>query len=245
MRLIRRFGANARYFSDAAPKIALDIANGDAAAGMCIDFYGRFQSEAAPHGRMGFNMPRGGSAITADPIALLRGAPHRELALGFIDFVLSVDGQKLWDFKIGAPGGPERHALRRLPIRPELYSPAYEAFRSDPEERPYEQARSFVYTPEWTGPLLRAIAFIVRVMCIDTQDDLSRAYRALAEARFPPRATALFDDVRLVDYLAVSGSIRATLASRNPVDEVVLANELTTALRAQYRQVIDLARSGQ
>ena len=247
MRLIRRFGANARYFSDAAPKIALDVAAGDAAAGMCIDFYGRFQSEAVAKGgssRIGFAMPRAGTSIDADPIGLLRGAPHRDLAIAFIEFVLSPRGQKLWDFKVGAPGGPERYALRRLPISPALYAPEYDAFRSDPEEHPYEQARSFSYRGAWTAPLLRSIAFVVKVMCVDTEDDLREAYRSLVLHSFPPRATAAFDDIALVDYEAAKGPIRAALASGNSVDEAAIANRLVGALRSQYRAVAELARNG-
>jgi ABC-type glycerol-3-phosphate transport system substrate-binding protein len=246
MRLIRRLGANARYFTDAAPKIALDVATGDSAAGMCIDFYGRFQSEASVHGgpsRIGFAMPQGGTSIDADAIGLLRGAPHRELALEFIDFVLSREGQKLWNFKVGTPQGPERYALRRLPVLPELYRPEYSALRSDPEERPFEQARSFEYHTGWTSPLLRSLAFVIRVMCVDTADDLAKAYRALASHGFPPRATAMFDDVALVDHAAASGPIRAALGSGNPIDEVALGNRLVSSLRAQYRSVADLARS--
>lgn len=247
MRLIRRLGANARYFTDAAPKIAIDVATGDAAAGMCIDFYGRFQSEAAVHrgpSRIGFAAPRGGTSIDADAIGLMRGAPHRELALEFMEFALSLEGQKLWNFKVGTPGGPERYALRRLPVLPELYAPAYDVFRSDPDERPFERARTFAYHPGWTGPLLRALAFVVRVMCVDTESDLSEAYRALAAHGFPSRATALFDDVTLVDYSAATGTIRSALGSGNPVDEAALGNRLVTALRGQYRTVVDLARSG-
>ncbi len=246
MRLIRRIGANARYFTDSATKIALDVATGDAAAGMCIDFYGRFQSESASHGgpsRIAFVMPRGGTAIDADAIGLLRGAPHRELATTFIDFAISPDGQKLWNFKVGAPGGPERYALRRLPVLPDLYREEYDALRSDPGEHPFEQARSFEYHPAWTGPLLRPMTFLLRSMCVDTQNELAEAYRALAEHRFPPRATAVFDDVTLVDYEAAAGPVRAALGSGNPVDEAVLGNRLVTALRAQYRSVVDLARS--
>ncbi|MGA1123716.1 MAG: ABC transporter substrate-binding protein, partial [Chthoniobacterales bacterium] len=44
--LIQKISANARFFTDAAPKVPLDVSQGDAAIGMCIDFYGRFQSEA-------------------------------------------------------------------------------------------------------------------------------------------------------------------------------------------------------
>jgi ABC-type Fe3+ transport system substrate-binding protein len=246
MRLIRRLGANARYFTDAAPKIAIDVATGDAAAGMCIDFYGRFQSETTAHGgpsRIGFAMPRGGTSIDADAIALMRGAPHRELATEFIDFVLSREGQKLWNFKVGAPGGPERYALRRLPVLPELYAPEYDALRSDPGERPFEQAREFVYHAAWTAPLLRSLSFVVRVMCVDTERDLSDAYRALFSHGFPARATAAFDDVGLVGYDAAAGTIRTALTSGNPLDEVDLGNRLIVALREQYRTVVELARS--
>jgi ABC-type glycerol-3-phosphate transport system substrate-binding protein len=247
MRLIRRIGANARYFTDSAAKIPLDVAAGDAAVGTCIDFYGRFQSEsAAPGGRsrMGFVMPRGGTSVGSDPIGLLRGAPHRELAYEFLDFVLSEAGQKIWNFKVGTPGGPERYALRRLPILPSLYAPAYAPLRSDPEERPYEQARSFTYRPAWTGPLFRVLAFLVRVMCVDTEDDLKAAYRALVERGFPPAATAAFDDVADVDYAAATGHVRAALASPDPRAEAVLANDLVTRLRARYRRVVALAREG-
>ena len=247
MRLIRRIGGNARYFTDSAAKIPLDVAAGDAAVGTCIDFYGRFQSEStAPGGRsrMGFVMPRGGTSVGADPIGLLRGAPHRALAVEFMEFVLSEEGQKLWNFRVGTPGGPERYALRRLPILPSLYAPAYAALRSDPEERPYEQARSFTYRPAWTGPLFRVLAFLIRVMCVDAEDDLKAAYRALVERGFPPAATAAFDDVEEVDYAAATGPVRAALASPDPRAEAALANDLVTRLRARYGRVLSLAREG-
>ena len=191
MRLFRRLGANARYFTDQSTKIPLDVASGDAAAGMCIDYYGRFQAEAAAAagrpGRVGFVTARGETSINPDPIALLRGAPHRELAIAFIEFVLSDEGQKLWGFRRGVPGGPERYALRRLPIVPHLYDHAFDAHRADPEENPYEEARDFVYHRAWTGPLYGALAFVVRVMCVDPEEELQQAYGALAKAGFPAR----------------------------------------------------------
>jgi len=247
MRLIRRMGANARYFTDQASRILLDVASGDAAAGLCIDFYGRFQSEAGGavgRTRLGFVMPVGGSSVGADSIGLLRGAPHRALARDFMEFVLSLEGQKLWNFKVGTPGGPTRYALRRLPIRPELYEKAYAPLRSDPEELPYEKARAFTYRAAWTAPIFRALSFVIRAMCVDTEEDLKDAYRALLARRFPARATALFDDVSDVDFAAVTGSIRSALASPDPRVEARLANDLVTRLRARYRRVVELSREG-
>ena len=82
-----------------------------------------------------------------DPIGLLRGARNKEAAEMFIAFVLSPEGQKLWNFKVGAPGGPVKYALRRLPVRKELYAPAFAQFRSDPDAQPYEEAKNFHYHP--------------------------------------------------------------------------------------------------
>lgn len=249
LRLIRRLAANARYFSDAASRVPVDVATGDAAAGMCIDFYGRFQSEVTsnaeggtPGRRMDFVMPKAGTSIGADTIGLLRGAPHRDLAVAFIEFVLSEEGQKIWSFRKGAPGGPQTYALHRLPILPALYAPEYDAYRADSETHPYAPAHAFVYHEAWTGPLFRAIAFVVRVMCVDPAPELRDAYQALAEAGFPPEATSLFDDVSAVDYDTVKGPLRAALRAPNALDEVTWSNRLVRQFRDQYRQVEALAR---
>lgn len=247
LHIIQRIAGNARYFTDSGSKVPSDVELGDAAAGMTIDFYGRFQSEAVrrPDGssRMRYGTPRGGSSIGVDPIGLLRGAPHPELAREFIEFVLSIEGQKLWNWKTGTPGGPEQYALRRLPIRRELYAPEFALLRSDPVEQPYEQAGAFVYHEEWTGALFRVIQFIVRAMCIDPHDELREAWRALIAAGFPPEATKTFHDVSKVGYEAASGRIRDTL--RGPkIDQVKLAKELSDSFREQYRRAAELARAG-
>ena len=44
--IIRRMSANARSVASSAPKVPLDVSAGDSAAGPCIDFYGRYQSQA-------------------------------------------------------------------------------------------------------------------------------------------------------------------------------------------------------
>jgi iron(III) transport system substrate-binding protein len=249
VRLIRRLGGNARYFTDSSSRVPVDVANGDAAAGLCIDFYGRFQSDTAAGagrgGRIGFTTAHGETAIEADPIGLLRGAPHRALAVEFIEFVLSESGQKIWSFKKGAPGGPERYALHRLPILPRLYDRDFDAYRADPDENPYTEARSFSYHEAWTGPLLGAIDFVVRAMCVDAETELTEAYGALAAAGFPPRATAVFDDLALTDYATVSGPILAALKSPDPLEEAAWADKLVRHFRDLYLRTTALARAGQ
>lgn len=248
LRVIQQASANARYFTDAASRVPVDVSQGDAAIGMSIDFYGRFQSEAVQIGdkpsRLQYFTPIGGSSIGVDPIALLRGAPNPEAAKLFIEFVLSIEGQKLWNFKVGTLGGPARYALRRLPVRKELYAPEFTSFRSDPTVNPYEEARNFVYHPEWTASLFRTLSFIVRVMSLDSHDEQTAAWQALIGADFPPQATARFGDLSHVSYDIAREVIRPTLSSADRLEQVRLARELGNQFRRQYQEAAQLAREG-
>ena len=248
LQIIQAASANARYFTDSAPKIPLDVSLGDAAIGMCIDFYGRFQSESVKIGaspsRLQYFTPSGGSSIGVDPIGLLRGAPHRPVAEEFISFVLSLEGQKLWNFQVGAPGGPKKYALRRLPIRKELYAAEYIPLRSDPEVMPYEEAKLFTYHPAWTAPLIRTLSFIIRVTCLDLHNQQTEAWQALVKAGFPREAYKTFTDLSAVDYQAARRLIKPTLASSNRIDEVRLAKKLSDIFRHQYQEAARLAKEG-
>ena len=248
LEIIQAASANARYFTDSAPKIPLDVSLGDAAIGMCIDFYGRFQSEAVQIGdtpsRLQYFTPAGGSSVGVDPIGLLRGAPNRAAAEEFIAFVLSLEGQKLWNFKVGAPGGPTKYALRRLPIRKELYAPEFASCRSDPHVLPYEEAKLFTYHAEWTAPLFRVMGFVIRVMCLDLHDEQVESWQALKTAGFPRQAYKKFSDLQAVNYQAARTTLKDALASPNRIDEVRLAKELADQFRAQYREAARLAQEG-
>lgn len=246
MRLIRKIGGVSRYFSDQAGKVVQDVQNGSAAVGMCIDFYGRFESDLpGPGQRLKFVLPEGGSSMGSDPIGLLRGAPTPELGRTFIEFVLSPEGQALWAYKRGVPGGPERYALRRTPILPVLFEPSRRHLRSDPEDNPYVVAKSFTYHPAWTGPLFRALSFVIRVMCVDTEEELHEASEELTRAGNPPRALAAFEDMSLVSYAVVKDEIAPALASGDPLREIAVQNRLVRELKRHYEQVAALARSRQ
>jgi len=248
LQIIQAASANARYFTDAASKIPLDVSLGDAAIGMCIDFYGRFQSEAVQVGdkpsRLQYFTPAGGSSVGVDPIGILRGAPNRAAAEEFLAFVLSLEGQKLWNFKVGTPGGPEKYALRRLPIRKELYTPEFAAFRSDAEVQPYEEAKLFTYHPKWTAPLFRVMSFIIRVACLDLHKEQTEAWQALVAAKFPREAYRAFTNLDAVNYETARTTLKKALDSKNRIEEVRLAKELSDKFRAQYKEAARLAKEG-
>ncbi|MDO8541151.1 MAG: ABC transporter substrate-binding protein [Opitutaceae bacterium] len=278
MRLLQRIGANARYFTDSSQKPPIDVAAGNCAAGLCIDFYGRQQQEAVrrrsgsrsakdvgtgDHGRdarattekngrggsataerLGYVSPEGGSVASVDPVALLRGAPNREAAIAFIEYTLSMEGQMRWNFRPGTPGGPERFALRRLPVRRDFYAhEEWKAWRSDPEESPFAQRDPLIYREAWTGNIFREMAFVVRILCQDTHRELTDAWRAINAAPEPAktRALAVMQDLSAVDYERTTGEIRRRLGSRDKVDEVRLARELGDFVRANYARAKAIA----
>lgn len=249
LRMLQLIGANARYFTDSSQKPPIDVSQGDCAAGICIDFYGRSQAGVTQNrggeSRLRFVSPRGGVVSSVDPIALLRGAPHREVAEAFIEYTLTMDAQKLWNLRPGTPGGPERFALRRLPVRRDFYEQAdLRALRSDPEADPFSGGERLIYQPAWTAGLFREMAFIIRVMALDTHAELVSAWRAIHLAPEPARSRALAElqDLSAVTYDRAGAEIKQALNSKNKVDEITLARNLAEKFRQHYARAEALAR---
>ena len=248
LNLIQDICANARYFTDSATKIPLDVAQGDAAAGMCIDFYGRTYNERLrrPDGtsRVEFVIPEGGSSMGVDPIAMFRGA-DKQVAQMFIEFVLSKDGQKLWNYKVGTPGGPTKAALRRLPVRKDMYTPEHLAHFSDPEALPFEKGDQFKYVSGWTGPTFGSMRFIVQVMCLDIHHELQETWALLSRTGFPERATKTFHNVKLVDYGSALNSIRTTISSEDKMVTIRAAQRLSQHFKRNYAMAREQALRGE
>lgn len=251
LQLLQIVGANARYFTDTSQKPPIDVAAGNCAVGLCIDFYGRQQEEAVRRrgvsDRIGYSSPAGGSVSSVDPVALLRGAKNPEVAKLFIEYLLSMEGQKLWNFRPGTEGGPERFALRRLPVRRDFYARAdFAALRSDPEGQPFVQEDQLIYRSEWTGGIFREMAFIIRVVCLDTHAELKAAWRAINAAPPTVRAEALavLSDLSTVSYERANREVKQALGSKNKVDEIKLANQLGAVFRRNYARAEAIARAG-
>lgn len=249
LQLIQLIGANARYFTDSSQKPPIDVAAGNCAVGLCIDFYGRQQAEAVQRRdkseRLRYVSPAGGSVSSVDPIGLLRGPRNRPAAAAFIEYALTIEGQKLWNFKVGTPGGPKKFVLRRLPVRKDFYARReWAQFRSDPDQSPFDQQDPLIYRPEWTGGLFREMAFIIRIMCQDTHSELREAWRAIIAAPEPAKARALaaLQDLGAVDYDRARAEIRRALGSKDKVDEVRMAKTLADRFRQNYARAAAIAR---
>ena len=254
LHLIERIGGNARYYTDSATKVPIDVSKGDAAIGLAIDFYARYQAEhsRAPDGteRMVFITPDSGSSVSSDPISLLRGAPHKDLAVRFIQFLLSEAGQKLWNYRPGEVGGPQKYALRRLPIRRSFYpselAPINQEFEThrphltdnlaDPTINPYEVGKKFTYHRRWTGHHFNIHRNLIKAMCLDAGEELKSAWKAIQQhggTERNPKAMQAFI------------TLPADFNWRSAIDGYSKANQLDTMQRwlVHFRQTFQKAKA--
>ena len=184
---LRNAFANARYFATSADRVPVDVSRGDAAVGMCIDFYGRTQTGMVGDERLGYTDPvidgRSMTATTADPITLMRGAPNEALARAFIAWLLSPDAQSLWQRSLGDGSDelvrPKQFELRRQPLRADLYTDASRASWVDKSLNPYPTAVPF---PEGTPSYFTMVAPVTKAMAGEVHHDLIAAWRVLNRA---------------------------------------------------------------
>lgn len=158
-------GANVTSWATASSAIPGDIASGEAAMGPTIDFYAATKIGEAGKDKLGYLEFPKEQVITADPIAILRDAPHPELAKKFVAFVLSPAGQKLWMLPKGAPGGPQNASLYRRGILPSLYKPALPNALVAGD--PYAGASGFRFNSELASSRYRALNDLVGAVLID------------------------------------------------------------------------------
>jgi ABC-type Fe3+ transport system substrate-binding protein len=174
---VMRIGANCRGFSREASRVPADVSSGEAACGMAIDFYALRAIAEAGGDRLGFVLPRPLTVINPDGIGMLKGAPHRELAQQFVEFILSEAGQKLWALNPGAPGGPQEFALFRLPLIPGLaarYGDAA-AVRLDP----FTFGGKVDFDLEKKNLRRNAMSDLFGAVVVDVHEELAAAWEAV------------------------------------------------------------------
>jgi iron(III) transport system substrate-binding protein len=176
MRVLTRMAANARYFTDSASRPLSDVGDAESAAGVAIDFYARVYQEEIGDRRIRYHAPRGGTAITPDPVGVLYGTRgERELVANrFVEFLLSREGQRLWNLDAGQSPYVSR-SLRRMPIRKDVYADRT-GFADDDD--PFEIAEGFNMRQRWMRLMGRSLP-IWAAAWIDAKSKLDEAYRAV------------------------------------------------------------------
>ncbi|MHC4917820.1 MAG: ABC transporter substrate-binding protein [Planctomycetota bacterium] len=176
--VITRMAGNVRSFTEGSNSIPRDAALGQVAAGGTIDFYALDKVFRLGGESMGYATPARLPVITGDPVALLKGAPNREVAEEFVRFCLSEKGQRLWFLRPGEPGGPREFFLGRIPVRPAL---------CDALDRPnpFKLTGLTGWSGSKAGRRWRIIGDMLHTVMVEPHDDLREAWRALIAAGMP------------------------------------------------------------
>lgn len=177
--LLARLAGNTRRFDRISSTTAKDAAVGETAYALAIDFFAFTQIAAAGRTNLSFLLPVDFAAVNPDGIAILRGAPHRDLARRFLDFTLSDAGQKLWLLPRGHPEGPSRHSIERMPVRPQLYADYREV--SNIAHSPFDLPAGFRYDARLAQQRRGVVATLAGALFVDVHDDLKAAWSAVIE----------------------------------------------------------------
>jgi iron(III) transport system substrate-binding protein len=243
MRVLVLMAANARYYTDSASRPCADVGDAESAAGVAIDFYARVYQEQIGDDRIRFHAPRGATAITPDPVGILYGTlgEHERVANRFVQFLLSREGQRLWNLDAGhSPYLPR--SLRRMPARRDVYADR-RGFAD--EDDPFESAEGFNMRQRWMRQLGRLLP-IWGAAWMDAKSHLDEAYRAILELPDPAlRARLAFElsDIP-IEYAEVGGRPAAAAAGVDP--RLVAARDrlqLGERFREHYSRVLAQARA--
>ena len=168
-------GANVRNFGQGGSYAPKEVAVGEVAYGLSIDFYAWAQVEEVGDEYIGFVMPDNLTIVNPDGIAILKGAPNLEVAQAFLEFVMSDAGQKLWFLKKGSPGGPVHKQLNRFTVLPGLYT----RYRDEAAVtlNPFEWHSDLMYDAERGSGRWRVLNDLIGVMIIDSHRALQAAWK--------------------------------------------------------------------
>ena len=174
-RIITGLGANVRNFTNAASQVPKDVAIGEVAYGLAIDFYAWAQVKEAGADKIGFVMPDNLTIITPDGIGILKGAANLDVAKAFIRFVMSEEGQKLWLLSEKAIDGPQRFQLNRFSVLPSVYalSPQSTAVKLNP----FSWRSDFAFDPKLSSERWSIVNDLIGALVIDPKHLLTRAWK--------------------------------------------------------------------
>jgi ABC-type Fe3+ transport system substrate-binding protein len=174
-KILTAMAGNARTFATGSSAPLQDVQNGEAVFCPAIDFYASSAIKAAGEAKVGYIEPKGQLVITADPIAMLKGAPNADGAKKFVDMVMSPEGQKIWYLSKGASGGPKNADLFRLPAIPAAYKPIPK--NASAKSDPYAAKNSTKYDSAKASLRLRPLKELIGAVLVDNHDAIKAAWK--------------------------------------------------------------------
>lgn len=187
--LLTKIGGNVRAFSAGANAIPTDVVAGQVIYGLAIDFYAYGQIAVVGADKIKYVVPADGAVVTADPIAILKGAPNIAVAEKFLEFVLSEDAQKLWMLRDTDSEGPKwKGGLNRASVLPALYDKLGERCIVP---NPFAMEGSpFQYDSDKGGSRWNIVNDLFGILIIDSHKDLVNAWKAIQKSKDPAKRDA-------------------------------------------------------
>lgn len=246
--LLLRIAANARYFTDSGSRPCDDVGNAEAGSAMAIDFYARMMSEELGASRVRYVAPYAATAITPDPVAVLKGVSGEGevLANRFVEFLLTPEAQRLWNLKGGASPYLQR-SLRRLPIRPDVY---FDRTDWADDVDPFSSAGGFNLRGEWMG-LFRDTREVWAAAWIDSASSLKAAYHAALAVNDESERASLLAELadlpiqmqEVAAHKAERERLEATLTEEPQLENSRQRLQWSQRFRAHYAKVEARARA--
>jgi ABC-type Fe3+ transport system substrate-binding protein len=176
--LITRICANVRGFGEAGGTVPREVGVGEIAAGMVIDQYAQTVVNSIGSDWLVFVLPRQTTVIGPDAIGVIRGTKSPELSRLFVEYVLSVEGQRILFQPAGVNG--QKFSLYRMPVVAELYKDPHA-----PQNNPYDYPAGLKYDDTKGSQRWNAVNDLMGVWLIDAHADLRRAWKRVIELGCP------------------------------------------------------------
>ncbi|MGC4016453.1 MAG: hypothetical protein QM755_18315 [Luteolibacter sp.] len=106
---------------------------------------------------------------------------------------------------------------------------------------PYRDSGVFTYDRELTGKAFNTLRQFVRIACIDSHDEMQRAWKEMAVAGFPDEAMKVFLDVSAFPY-AEFGKGHPVLDGGDPLTSAEFAATLGARFRGKFKKAGAIAR---
>ncbi len=171
--IITRMAANARIY-DQSGLVRDAVIRGDVAVGITIDFYG-YTAQLQNPKECQYILPKDGTIVNGDPIAMLVTTKHSLAAQAFIAWVLSPQGQALW----------MNPKINRMPINPKVFTETPEGKSRPDLKNAYERtlkATTINFNETLAEETVHSMRWFYYATLTQAHDVLQKVWREIALA---------------------------------------------------------------
>lgn len=223
--------ANCNGLSPSSAQIGPNVLSGIAIAGLQAEFVARMSAASAPEA-LEYVSPPSATAVTPDPVIVLKDAPHPDAAAHFVEFILSPEGQALWALPADL-GGPSSEPLYRYPIRPDIYQKYGDKLVV--KGNPFTEKFEFRIDPDAEAAYTQLLPHVLSAACGDNHLLMQKAWSlAWKDGPQSPRLAAL----REPPFPKDKALAYAQECAKSPQRAAQLEAEWSELFRKRYQAVI-------